>query len=78
MTLPSQLVGNVQEKRDGLPPARPRGVKGAALAACEVIVEDLGAANVPGVKEGESTLRAFLLARLGNLISLSSVVSNTP
>lgn len=44
-----------------LPVVRARGVKGAAFAACDVIVEDFGSANVPGVNDGESTLRAFLL-----------------
>lgn len=38
-------------------------MKGAALAAWDVMEEDLpGTGNVAGVKEGESTLRVFLLA----------------
>jgi hypothetical protein len=41
-------------------------VKGAALAACEVIVERDGTGRVAGVKAGDSTLSRLLLLR-GNV-----------
>ena len=44
-----------------LPLASPRGVKGAALAACEEIVVLPGTGSVAGVNEGESTLSVFFL-----------------
>ena len=48
-----------------LPLARPRGVKGAAFAAWEEIVEVLpGTESVAGVKAGESTLSAFFVVLL--------------
>jgi hypothetical protein len=48
-----------------LPLARPRGVKGAAFAAWEEIVEVLpGTESVAGVKAGESTLSAFFAVLL--------------
>lgn len=52
------------EEEAGVGVPMPRGVKIAALAACEGNVDfllDVGASRLDGVKEGESPLRAFLL-----------------
>ena len=63
------------ERNQDIPPTKPLGVNGAAFTACDVMVEDLGAANVPGVKEGESTLKVFLFAKLNNRVSFAFTVS---
>lgn len=45
---------------DALFPPGPRGVKGAALAACVEKVDFLFDCKVDGVNDGDSTLRVFL------------------
>jgi hypothetical protein len=45
---------------DGVFPPGPRGVKGAALAACVENVDFLFDCRVDGVNDGDSTFRVFL------------------
>ena len=74
---------NKDSRRSYSPLAIPRGVNGAALTACEEIDEALPDTDrAAGVKEGESTFKAFLklpenmlvedIARLLQTLSLVS------
>ena len=60
-----------------LPMGFPRGVKGAAAAACEEIaLVLLGAEIVAGVNEGESTFNAFFILVIGSANNIRAVIDS--